>query len=239
MLTKKQLRKNDQHACKLLGLPREILLEILKQSGLDLFDIACLMLTCKEVANLVLSLNIDVAGRHQLQSEKEMHRFEQVDPEDLDYKEQLSDLDMLFRGRLKSFKVQKFFDLLDFGWNRSESRMCNACRIFVPTSKTYWEKKAQNYLYNSITPAAVGYRVMADCKCDCQPASIINGWIKHGESEPRELSSQRCPDCMFRETKVQYPTCDRCDEVNTQYGHANIAACGCAGCKCDWFWGLY
>lgn len=54
-----------------LPCPVEITIYIIKSSGLDAFDTACLMLTCKEFATLITNFNFGPVLKTQLQSTKE------------------------------------------------------------------------------------------------------------------------------------------------------------------------
>ena len=233
MLTKEQLQQNDQPESKLLCLPKEIVLGILKCRILDVFDRSCLVLTCKAVANLMTNFKLSLVLKKGLKSGKEAERLESLE-DNLDYMysdedellEELHELEQRFRGRVDQTRFNNFLLRLDRGWNRSESRLCCSCKTFQSTSKAYWEEKAQIYRFKSDKPAARGYRIMEDCRCACEPEERIKEWIDARGKTGKETIP--CPDCIFRATREHAPFCGCCGEgcCDSEDG------CGCGGCQC-------
>jgi hypothetical protein len=142
------------------------------------------MLTCKEVANLVLSLNLDLALEDQLGSEKEQARRDELEY-DLeiasepmsDYEELVDLMDEEFEDLIDAKDAQDLLRRLDKGWNRSQSMLCNHCNKFVPNSESFRKTKKQTYLYKSNNKAALGYRIIRGCACKCHPDEIIEKWV--------------------------------------------------------------
>jgi methionyl-tRNA synthetase len=150
------------------------------------FDIACF--TCKEIANLVLSLNISLALEDQLGSENEQARrneleydFEIASEPMSAYEELVALMDEEFKDRIDAKNAQDFPRRLDKGWNRSQSMLCNHCNKFIPNSEPFWKTKKQTYLYKINNKAAHCYRIIRDCACKCHPDEIIEKWVNREE----------------------------------------------------------
>jgi hypothetical protein len=194
------------------------------------------MLTCKEVANLVLSLNVSLTLEDQLDSEKERARRDELD-EDFefgsdtvsDYEDALALMDEEFEGRIDAQNAQSFLHRLDKGWNRSQNMLCNHCNKFVPNSEAFWESKKQTYFYKSNNKAARGYRIIRDCACKCTPDEIIEKWVNR-EDRLRGWDYSQCPECSFYDTGVTPPACKNCVEASNfdDFG----LGCGCPDCDC-------
>ena len=239
MLSKKTLRKSNQQDCKLLNLSVETMISIIKSYGLDPFDIACLMLTCKGFASLIINFNVEPKLKTRLRSGKEeevLCMFRELTPTS-DFFMHESDEPALdgssdalvreFEQRTRPSGVLFFLQRLDKGWNQSKTRLCTRCQLFRPTKKSYWEKKVQSYLYKSDGLAAQGCRIMDDCQCECSPNEVLKRWIKHGKH--KFTSALQCPDCVFSQTKVSGPACDRCCDISMDYAWED---CGCHRCGC-------
>lgn len=219
-----------QRFCKLLSIPNDILLYIIKQSGLDVFDKACLMLTCKEFANMMVNFEKGLGLKAQLKSGVEDERLEILSEIGwdgyADEEEYLTERLALVRKckqRVDEAAAIKFYRLLDLGWNRSHSRFCHACNKFRSTSQRYWDKKAQGWLYKFTGRIAQGYRIMRDCRCACTPEKAINKWVELGNNKDKE--SMWCPECVFGDTTMRRNCCgDFCD--------ACYDDCGCHECQC-------
>lgn len=189
--------------------------------------------TCKEVANFALSLNIKLAVDQQFQSEKQGARWDALNISDSEYDDKVDFLSTQFAGRVDTCKMQNFLYRLDVGWNKAKSCLCYGCELFVPTSKSFWEKKSQSYLYKSNNPAARGYRIMKDCTCDCQPDSLIDDWIKRGKRDRNQAVGIRCPDCHYRETIVSLGgACERCCDMSMRPWDSYEDGCGFSDCNC-------
>lgn len=245
MLAKKQLRKNRQQDCKLLAMPVEITIYIIKSSGLDAFDTASLMLTCKEFASLINNFNVEPKLKTQLQSSKEvdiLDRYEWGEGPDFSDEEEAEDYNAFIHAEQEELKartdlkgMQGFLQRLDAGWNQSKSRLCANCNFFRPTTQTYWDKQVPKYLYKSDGRVARGYRIMQDCRCDCTPEKVISRWIKY-QTEAFNRFVQ-CPDCIFGDTLAYAPTCARCSEMSLDLDWA--FECGCSRCYCPGCHDLY
>ena len=232
MLAKKQLRKNDQPDSQFLSLPSEIVVSIIKQPALDVFDRACLMLTCKGLAALMTGFNLGTTLKTRFKSGKEEERLEHqqsmIDLEDSEQGEYAAYYDMLEYEFEQRIDPERFFDFLarlDAGWNQSKTRLCGECNSFQPTSNVYWAKKAQKYWYKLDNPAARGYRIMEDCRCGCNPVATIKKWVEYKDKPANRLT--RCPDCIFKATREDGPFCTSCSQFEDDF------ACGCSGCVCE------
>ena len=233
MLSKKNLRKSDQRDCRLLKLPAEITLSILKFSGLKAADVACFMLTCKAFAALICSFTLEPKMETQLQSGKEDEIMDRVQWEGDDEwfsddseaaSEALAALHFKFDARTNMAEIDGLLKRLDSGWNQSDSRLCVKCKVFRTTKRSDWNKKVQNYLYKSNAPAAQGYRIMEDCRCQCSSEDVIERWIARGQHKNTILYVS-CPVCVFGNTHAYSRCCDCCDD--------DPSGCGCNGCACS------
>lgn len=223
----------SQTDCKLLNLTNEVLLCVLKTPNLDVFDKACLALTCKRFGNLVYGFERELKPLGELKSGEEEELLDlnveaSFDDEEAQLEERLV-LIRRFKGRVDTQRLASFFQRLDDGWsrNKADSRFCYSCGIFRNTTKAYWDIRVRKYETNSLSLAASKWRRMKDCYCGCGPQQLVDAWTEYGRREkqviPSDSTSSRentgfwytqCPDCML-----------------SIGGHASCR-CGCCGGIC-------
>ena len=249
MFAKKLLRKNDQRECRLLSLPGEIVLDIIKSGALDVFDKACLMLTCKSFAMLVCNPAKGLINKREMTSGEEEHMLEYMsetgmfdspgmyssDPEEA-FEEEYFALSEKFAKRVDRDKVAKFYQRLDTGWNQSSMRFCYDCGVFKSTEQKFWDKKVKCWLHNKVGTISTRYQRMADCYCGCSADTFVSSWVEYGKEKSKvikasDMGSSRtnahcwyiaCPECRLLPA---HEVCDCCD---------CMMGCGCGSCHDCW-----
>ena len=115
----------SQDDCKLLTLTNEVLLCVLKTPNLDVFDKACLALTCKQFGNLVYGFERELKPPGELKSGEEETLLELNDEVGyVDEEEQLEQRLVLirrFKGRVNTEDLAGFLRRLDDGWSRNKA----------------------------------------------------------------------------------------------------------------------
>ena len=216
--------KTEDNKGKLLTLPDDILLLITKHTNLSIFDRACLALTCKGFARIVLfDSSVSLVAHAGLGTINDENVADWAtdglacmrsddDPKDERFEQALE----VWRERLERVpekEVRNFFTRMDQGWNRSKSRYCENCGMFRTVEKGYWNSKMQKYKYKLGGRMADAWRSGAsdfdhDLRRYCEDTEeYIDRWtsmIKVDRGKPKMSKCSLCPECMAMEWRSRY-----------------------------------
>lgn len=193
----------------LMILPQEVIATIVKDKVLDVFDRACLILTCKYIANVVLHSRAELSlpggiAHGEEETIYEMH----LDCEkegaacvcchtdcNSGFCMEASKILDIAAKRMPLEHALSFFQRLDTGWNRSDSRFCCDCGMFRSTSQDFWDRKAQSYLHKRCGRLAKYWKVGdASWPYEMEFNQDANAYVKDWVNQKRK--DMICPDCM-------------------------------------------
>ena len=225
----------SQPNCDLLDLTNEVLLCVLKTPNLDVFDKACLALTCKQFGNLIYGFERELKPMGKLRSGNEELRLEMLEDEywsdDGLQEDQYVDLARSFEDRVQPEPMSKFLQRLDTDWNQDkELRFCHGCGVFRSVTEKYWDQRKSIYEYIKVNTVAINWRRMRDCYCDCDPVRLVEAWVEHGSGGYKTVK-QGDRGCAYSMDGFWYIRCPDC-ALSMNRDHDGCCGCGCCG-SCD------